>query len=197
MPWTWSPGGELLAQQADRHLGDRHRVAGVHAGPRRGRGVRLVAGEGRRRSGRPRGTSPSSRSDGQGCTIIATSRPSNAPPSSMRILPPPPSSAGVPEHDDRRADLVGDARRARCPRRGELAAITLWPQACPTSGSASYSAQTPDAHRARCRPWRRTRCRGRRRRAARRSRRARAPRRAPRSRGAPRRRSRGARAGRG
>ena len=36
---------QLLAQQPDRHLRDRHRVERVDADPRRGRGVRLLAFE--------------------------------------------------------------------------------------------------------------------------------------------------------
>ena len=39
-------GTQLLAQQADRHLRDRHRVERVDPDPRRGRGVRLLALEG-------------------------------------------------------------------------------------------------------------------------------------------------------
>ena len=146
MPCTWSPGWQLLAQQADRDLGDGHRVGGVDARPRRRRGVRLVARVDRRRSGRRRGTSPRAGPTGQGCTIIAASRPSNAPPSSISDLAAAALLGGRAEHHDGRADLVGDAREADRPRRRELAAITLWPHACPTSGSASYS-----AHRSRSR----------------------------------------------
>ncbi len=39
------PGRQLLAQQAERHLGDRHRIEGVHPFPGRGRRVGLLAGE--------------------------------------------------------------------------------------------------------------------------------------------------------
>ena len=37
-------GPQLLAEQADRDLGDGHRVSRVHAQVRRERGVRLAAG---------------------------------------------------------------------------------------------------------------------------------------------------------
>src|SRR5581483_2742567 len=77
---------------------------------------------------------------GAGCTIIAALTPSKAPRSSMRILPPPPSSAGVPMTFTVRPRSSARGARARAaPTAAE--AMTLCPQAWPTPGRASYSAQ--------------------------------------------------------
>src|SRR5512132_2407221 len=89
---------------------------------------------------------------GEGWTIMAACAPSKAPRWSSRTLPPPPSSAGVPSTVTRRP--ASSATRARAtPAPAAMAAITLWPQAWPTAGRASYSAQTttcsgPDPARA-------------------------------------------------
>ena len=103
-------------------------------------------------------------SNGAGCTIIAACTPANAPRSSSRILPPPLSSAGVPTHGDGEAERRRRRAPPRAPRRRRVAAIRLWPQAWPMSGSASYSAQMRDVQRAASRRARRTRSAGRRRR---------------------------------
>src|ERR671931_394342 len=63
---------------------------------------------------------------------MAAWTPRKAPRSSSTTLPPPPSSAGVPS-------TVTSRPR---PAPAAMAAIRLWPQAWPTPGSASYSAQT-------------------------------------------------------
>ena len=46
------------------------------------------------------------------------------------------------EHPDGEAELVGQRERAPSPAPTAVAAMMLWPQAWPTSGRASYSAQT-------------------------------------------------------
>ena len=84
----------------------------------------------------------SSRSSGQGWTIMAAWTSSNTPCSSMVTLPPPPSSAGVPEHPHGDAELVGHPGQTRARPRPPTAAMMLCPQAWPTPGRASYSAQT-------------------------------------------------------
>ena len=84
---------------------------------------------------------PVSRSDGHGWTIMAAWTPAKAPRSSIRIFPPPPSSAGVPSTRTVRPRSSATAARAR-PAPTAVAAMMLCPQAWPTSGSASYSAQT-------------------------------------------------------
>src|ERR671910_572511 len=78
---------------------------------------------------------------GEGWTIMAACAPSNAPRSSSRILPPPPSSAGVQRTITRGRASSPSLARAR-PAPAAMAAITLCPQACPTAGRASYSAHT-------------------------------------------------------
>src|SRR5215217_2642180 len=89
---------------------------------------------------------------GEGWTIMAACAPSKAPRCSSRILPPPPSSAGVPSTVTLRP--ASSATRARAsPAPAAMAAITLCPQAWPTAGRASYSAHTitcsgPDPARA-------------------------------------------------
>src|SRR5262245_28336529 len=89
---------------------------------------------------------------GEGWTIMAAWAPSKAPRWSSRILPPPPSSAGVPSTVTRRPASSATLARAR-PAPAAMAAITLCPQAWPTAGRASYSAHTttcsgPDPARA-------------------------------------------------
>src|SRR5215207_520116 len=89
---------------------------------------------------------------GEGWTIMAACAPSKAPRSSSRILPPPPSSAGVPSTVTRSPASSATLARAR-PAPAAMAAIMLWPQAWPTAGRASYSAHTttcrgPDPARA-------------------------------------------------
>src|SRR5215212_2704768 len=89
---------------------------------------------------------------GEGWTIMAAWAPSKAPRWRSRILPPPPSSAGVPSTVTR--SPASSATRARAsPAPAAMAAITLCPQACPTPGRASYSPHTttcsgPDPARA-------------------------------------------------
>ena len=82
----------------------------------------------------------SSRSLGHGWTIMAAWTSSKTPRSSIRILPPPPSSAGVPMT---RTVRPSSSTRGRSPSPAPtaVAAMTLCPQAWPTSGRASYSAQ--------------------------------------------------------
>ena len=84
---------------------------------------------------------PVRRSTGQGWIIMAAWTSKKAPRSSMRILPPPPSSAGVPSTRTCRPISSATAARAS-PAPTALAAMMLWPQAWPTSGRASYSAHT-------------------------------------------------------
>jgi len=73
--------------------------------------------------------------------MIAAATPSKAPFSIMTILPPPPSSAGVPKSSTAplRSSLIAFNAR-KVPTADE--AIRLWPQACPIPASASYSAST-------------------------------------------------------
>ena len=83
---------------------------------------------------------PSSRSSGQGWIIMAACTSSNTPCSSMVTLPPPPSSAGVPS--TRTVMPSSSATRANpIPAPTADAAMMLCPQAWPTPGRASYSAQ--------------------------------------------------------
>ena len=133
-------GPELLAKQPDRHLGDGHRVEGVDALPRRGGPwVSLpVKWTSKWETARHVATR---RSVGHGWTIIAAWTPSNAPRSSIVIFPPPPSSAGVPSTTHGQAETVGSGAKAS-PAPAAVAAMMLWPQAWPTSGSASYSAKS-------------------------------------------------------
>src|SRR5215831_18893308 len=79
-------------------------------------------------------------SSGAGCAIIAACTPAKAPRSRSMILPPPLSSAGVPKTLTVRPTWSATRAAAR-PAPTASAAITLWPHACPISGSASYSAQ--------------------------------------------------------
>ena len=72
---------------------------------------------------------------------MAAWTPAKAPRSSIRILPPPPSSAGVPRTRTASPMSSATAERAR-PAPTAVAAMMLCPQAWPRSGSASYSAQT-------------------------------------------------------
>ncbi len=73
--------------------------------------------------------------------IMAASTSRNTPASISRTLPAPPSSAGVPITWMRpgKGRVVSAAARA-APAPVPAVAITLWPQAWPMSGSASYSA---------------------------------------------------------
>ena len=60
----------------------------------------------------------------------------------MRIFPPPPSSAGVPSTVTvSPSSSATPARPVAAPT--AAAAMMLCPQACPSPGSASYSAQIP------------------------------------------------------
>src|SRR5581483_4089313 len=81
-----------------------------------------------------------STSTSAGWTISAACTPANAPRSSSRILPPPLSSAGVPMTDTV-SPTSSATRAAASPAPTALAAIRLWPQACPMRGRQSYSAQ--------------------------------------------------------
>ena len=77
---------------------------------------------------------------GEGWTIIAACTPSKTPRSSMRILPPPPSSAGVPMTLTVMPRSSASGARARAAPTAD-AAMMLWPHAWPMPGRASYSAQ--------------------------------------------------------
>ena len=133
---------QLLAQQPDRHLGDRERVRGVHALATARRRVRLAAGVADVEvvDGEAGGLEPVARARGGPSSPRGPRR--RRPRSSIRILPPPPSSAGVPSTITVEPDLVGDRGECRAPAPTAAAAIMLCPQAWPTPGSASYSAQT-------------------------------------------------------
>ena len=131
---------QVLAQQADRDLSDGERVAGIDPFVRR-----------RRRVGATAGVADVDVVDREACAARACRRargapsspacaPSKAPRSSMRILPPPPSSAGVPSTVTVEPDVVCH-RDSAAPAPTAAAAMMLCPQAWPTPGSASYSAQ--------------------------------------------------------
>ena len=82
----------------------------------------------------------SAKSTAIGCAIIATSMSSKQPLFTMMHLPPYISSAGVPRMTTRAsAGAIAPMRPIAAPT--PAVAIRLWPQACPISGSASYSAQ--------------------------------------------------------
>lgn len=135
------PGRQLPAQQPDRDLRDREGVGGVPALLGVGGGVRGPAPVVDRAvcDGERVGLGDV---HGAGWHIIARCTPSKTPRSSGWILPPPPSSAGVPNTVTRRpSSSATGAGPAAAPT--ALAAITSCPQAWPSPGSASYSAHTP------------------------------------------------------
>ncbi len=84
----------------------------------------------------------STMSAGAECAIIATSMSSKQPARIIVILPPYSSSAGVPRMT-MRASPGSSARVSAAAAPTPTVAMRLWPQACPISGSASYSAQMP------------------------------------------------------
>ena len=73
-------------------------------------------------------------------TVAAMS--SNTPASSIRALPPPASSAGVPSSTTVNPRSSATSASASAVPTAD-AAMMLCPQACPIPGSASYSAQIP------------------------------------------------------
>ena len=73
---------------------------------------------------------------------MAAWTPSKTPWFSMRTLPPPYSSAGVPKTFTVRSSSSATAARL-IPASTPEAAMMLCPHACPTPGSASISAQMP------------------------------------------------------
>lgn len=81
-------------------------------------------------------------SSGAGWTSIAIDTSSKTPASSMAILPPPSSSAGVPSTMTVMPRSSATSLSARAAPTDE-AAMMLWPQAWPRPGSASYSAHSP------------------------------------------------------
>ena len=84
----------------------------------------------------------STTSTGPGCTIIEACTPAKAPRSSSRIFPPASqtSSAGVPITLSRRPTSSATLAAAIAAPTA-IAAMTLWPHACPMAGRESYSAQ--------------------------------------------------------
>ena len=73
--------------------------------------------------------------------IMAASTSLKTPASMRRTLPAPPSSAGVPMTWMRPGKGSGrSAAASAAPAPTPEVAMTLWPQACPILGSASYSA---------------------------------------------------------
>ncbi len=86
-------------------------------------------------------TSMVARSAPAGWTIMAASTPAKAPRSAKSTLPAPPSSAGVPRMRTRPPASPARPARAR-PAPRPAAAMTLWPQAWPMPGRASYSQHT-------------------------------------------------------
>ena len=132
-------GLQVLAEEPDRDLCDGHRIARVDAqlGSRRRVGARPVYETPKCATALTRGVRSSS---GAGCTIIAAFTPANAPRSSKKTLPPPPSSAGVPitlTHKSRSSTSGASASAAPT----AVAAMMLCPHVWPMPGSASYSAQ--------------------------------------------------------
>ena len=88
-------GRQLLAQEADGDLG--HGEASCALTPSQGAADAWASRPAKWTSKCATARQvPVSRSVGQGWTIMAAWTPSKAPRSSIRILPPPPSSAGVP-----------------------------------------------------------------------------------------------------
>ena len=67
---------------------------------------------------------------------------SNVPALSSNAFPPPASSAGVPISATVRPSSSATSANASAVPTAD-AAMMLWPQACPISGNASYSAQMP------------------------------------------------------
>ena len=65
---------------------------------------------------------------GPGCSITVAAMSSNTPAASISTLPPPASSAGVPQQHHRQAEFVGDL--GECQRGADPdAAMMLCPQA--------------------------------------------------------------------
>ena len=81
-------------------------------------------------------------SSGPGCSITVAAMSSNVPALSSNTFPPPASSAGVPSSTTVSPSSSATSASASAVPTAE-AAMMLWPQACPISGSASYSAQMP------------------------------------------------------
>ena len=140
MPWMRSVGRMCWRSRPIAVWRDGERVGRVDAELGERRRVRLLAVCSARRRATPRGTGSGPSPSGAGCTIIAAWTPSNAPRSSMKILPPPPSSAGVPITLTVMPRSSASGASAR-PAPAAAAAITLCPHAWPMPGSASYSAQ--------------------------------------------------------
>ena len=91
----------------------------------------------------------------QGWYISAASRPAISPSSIMICLPLPRSSAGVPRNTiSPGSSSAIEARAIAAPTPD--AAMVLWPQPCPSPGSASYSARIPIRGPSPPRPPRRT-----------------------------------------
>ena len=79
-----------------------------------------------------------------GCSMKAASTSSKTPASASRILPPPPSSAGVPTTrivPGKRTPLLAMAS----PAPSALVAMTLWPQAWPMPGQRVVLGQDRDS----------------------------------------------------
>ena len=70
---------------------------------------------------------------------MAQSTSLNTPALISLILPPPPSSAGVPITWMRPLGSWPCTAASAAPAPAPEVAMTLWPQACPMPGSASYS----------------------------------------------------------
>ena len=139
-PWTWSPGGSCWR---NRPIATWAIVSASWAfTPSQGAADACASRPVKRTSKCATARQvPVKRSAGQGWTIMAAWTPVKAPRSSIRILPPPPSSAGVPRTRTASPTSSATAESAR-PAPTAVAAMMLCPQAWPTSGNASYSAQT-------------------------------------------------------
>ena len=160
MPWTRTVGGQLLAQQADRHLGDGEGVGGVDALLRVRRGVgglALVGDVGvrdRERLGpRPRRPAPGA--------------PSSPGPRRRRRRVPAARSCRrrPPRRGCRRPRPSGRRRRPAAARRERGADRDGGDQVVPAGVAEARQrvvlGAQPDPERARCRRWRGTRCRDR------------------------------------
>ena len=118
----------VLAQKADRYLGDRERVSGIPTQFGKCGRMGLDAFDRDVEVRGQRGRASGSAQMARGAPSSLRAAPSKAPRSSIKILPPPPSSAGVPSTFTVRPSSSASGARAR-PAPTAAAAMTLCPHA--------------------------------------------------------------------